>query len=407
MEESALFAVAVAGFAFAIVSRRIEAGPLSAPIVFTGTGIAIGPLGLGLIDVSGGALLEVVATATLALVLFADAASIKFQSAERRNLMRRVTTRLLGLALPLTILAGAVVGKLVFPDLAWAEAFVLALVLAPTDAALSQPVFSAKGLPGPVQNALDAESGLNDGICLPLLLLALAISVEGFDMLSGSAWGRVFLGQLVLAPVYGGAIGFIGARLIATCRSRHEIGETWHSLSILALAGIAFIGSELFGGNGFLSAWTAGLVFGLNSDDEASEPLTRFVAAEGQLLIQASFVLFGAMIVPQIMDPGAALYLLYGILTLTVMRMVPVALVLAGLGLAGTSKTFIGWFGPRGIASILYLVLVVDQEGFTAAGRITDIAAMTILLSILLHGVTATWGVAVYRRWLAKSGREY
>jgi len=407
MEETAIFAVALVGFAFAIVSRRIESGPLSAPIIFTATGIAIGPLGLGLIDVSDSVLLEVVATTTLALVLFEDAASIKFQGAERRSLMRRVTTRLLGLALPVTILAGAIIGKLVFPDLAWAEAFVLALVLAPTDAALSQPVFAAKGLPGPVQNALDAESGLNDGICLPLLLMALAISVEGFDMLSGSAWGRVFLGQLVMAPVYGAVIGFIGARLIATCRSRREIGETWHSLSILALAGIAFVGSELFGGNGFLSAWAAGLVFGLNSDKEASEPLTRFVAAEGQLLIQASFVLFGAMIVPQIMDPGAALYLLYGVLTLTVLRMAPVAVSLAGLGLAAPSKTFIGWFGPRGIPSILYLVLVVDREGFAAAGRITDIAAMTILLSILLHGVTATWGVAAYKKWLAKSGREY
>jgi len=196
MEESAVFAVALVGFAFAVLSRRIEAGPLSAPIIFTATGIAIGPLGLGLIDVSDSALLEVVATTTLALVLFEDAASIKFQGAERRSLMRRVTTRLLGLALPVTILAGAFLGKLVFPDLAWAEAFVLALVLAPTDAALSQPVFSAKGLPGPVQNALDAESGLNDGICLPLLLMALAISVEGFDMLSGSAWGRVFSASL-------------------------------------------------------------------------------------------------------------------------------------------------------------------------------------------------------------------
>ena len=226
-------------------------------------------------------------------------------------------------------------------------------------------------------------------------------------MLSGSAWGRVLLGQLVLAPVFGAAIGFIGARLIATCRSQQTIGETWHSLSILALAAIAFIGSELLGGNGFLSVWAAGLVFGLKSDKVASEPLTRFVAAEGQLLIQASFVLFGAMIVPQIMDPGAALYLLYGVLTLTILRMAPVAASLTGLGLATQSITFIGWFGPRGIPSILYLVLVVDREGFAAAGRITDIAALAILLSILLHGVTATWGVAAYRQWLAKSGRDY
>ena len=130
MEESAVFAVALVGFVFAVLSRRIEAGPLSAPIIFTVTGIAIGPLGLGLIDISDSVLLEVVATTTLALVLFEDAASIKFQGAKRRSLMRRVTARLLGLALPITILAGAVVGKLVFPDLAWAEAFVLALVLA-------------------------------------------------------------------------------------------------------------------------------------------------------------------------------------------------------------------------------------------------------------------------------------
>lgn len=395
MENHAALAVTFALFAlYAFFGRRLEASIFSGPLLFTALGLGFAMAGWAPFVAADRQLVEFLATATLVVVLFRDAANIRFSSVLAQRAIAFTALRLLFMGIPLIIAAGTLAAFAVLPGIGIYTALVLAILLTPTDAALAQPVFLNESLPEVPREAIDAESGLNDGLCLPLLIITLSFATEAPRGLGGHS--LFFVEQIVLGPAIGLAVGILGA-LVTAYADRHDysypVGRT---PVMVVLAGLAYFLSETVGGNGFLAAFMAGLAFGFRLPRDEVERASGFAKTEGSLLIDLTFLLFGAVILPRAVDASPWSALAYAVVSLTLVRMLPVFLVTIGSGQDIRSRLFMGWFGPRGLASVLYLVVVVDRSGFTGAQTVTDIAVYTILLSIVLHGVTAPFAAPIF-----------
>ena len=379
MEPAFLASFALAVVAFGVVSRRMERGVVSPPMAFAGLGIGLGQLGW--LDSVGG-LLAALAQLTLVMVLFTDAARI-----DLAHLRLQLPARLLGIGLPLTVAAGALAAGMLLPGLGLWEVILLGAILAPTDAALGQAVVSNRLVPASVRQGLNVESGLNDGIALPMVLVAIAFASaagEGGDL---GHWVRFAVLQVTLGPLAGVAVGYPGGRTVAWSVRAGWMNEPFQRLSVLGLAGLAFAGAELVGGNGFIAAFVAGLTLG-NTARAVSRHAQEFGEAEGQLLGLVVFLIVGGVMAPAALPYWDWRTTLYALTSLTVVRMAPVALSLARSGLRPATLAFVGWFGPRGLASILYARLVVG-DGLAVSAVIEATVTLTVLLSTLLHGVTA------------------
>ncbi|MCR4266397.1 cation:proton antiporter [Nitratireductor sp. ZSWI3] len=381
---------------YSLVARWLETSVLSGPILFTGVGYVFFSLDAALISPLDNSVVEFLATATLAIILFRDAANIRISNVMAERATALLSARLLFLGIPLTIVAGTLAGLALFPALGFFGALVLAIVLTPTDAALAQPVFGNDGLPEVEREALDVESGLNDGLCLPLLLIALALAAEtrGGDGMTGHA--AFFLKQVVFGPLGGLAVGYAGAVAARYTSARGLSNPAGRTPIMVALAGLAYLAAEQLGGNGFLAAFSAGLAFGWHLPADTVEKASNFAKTEGSILTNLTFLIFGAVMLPRALGSDIGPAVVYAALSLTVVRMVPVFLAMLGTGTTVKARLFAGWFGPRGLASVLYLILVVDQSGFTAAEPVTDIAVFTILLSVILHGVSAPFAQRMF-----------
>lgn len=382
--------------AYSLVSRKLEASILSGPMLFTALGYGFYLFDGNLTATLGNSVVEFLATATLAIILFRDAANIRISSVIAERATALLSARLLFIGIPLTIIAGTLVGMGLFPALGLFGALILAIVLTPTDAALAQPVFGNDGLPEVEREALDVESGLNDGLCLPLLLIALAFAAdtEGGQGMAGHA--TFFVKQVVFGPLAGVVIGFLGALASAFALSRHLSNPIGRTPIMVALAGLAYLAAELCGGNGFLAAFSAGLVFGWRLPAHAVIGMSNFAMTEGSILTNMTFLLFGAAMLPQAFEVPILPSIIYAVLSLTAIRMLPVLFVMLGTKTNLRARLFVGWFGPRGLASVLYLILVVDQSGFDAANAVTEIAVFAILLSVILHGASAPFAKRVF-----------
>ena len=357
------------------------------PIVFTGFGWLIGTGGLGLADIDPShGVIHVIAELTLLLVLFSDAARIDL----RRLLADHdLPLRLLCVGMPLTIIIGALVALWIFPEATWPMVLLVAAMLAPTDAALGQSVVSSPSVPVRIRQALNVESGLNDGIALPLVI-AFAIWA-GAPVEEEAGLGDIFAFaalQLTLGPLVGVAVGYVGARLIDAAITRQWITEPFQGVAILCVALAAFAIAESVGGNGFISAFVAGLFFGSLIRHQCKF-LFEFMESEGHLLTIITFIIFGAVMLPQALQHAVWGTVLLALLFLTLVRMIPVAISVKGLGLSLPSKLFLGWFGPRGIASILFALLILEDYPIPGGEELLACVVITVALSILLHGVTA------------------
>jgi NhaP-type Na+/H+ or K+/H+ antiporter len=382
-------------FVFGLVSRRLEGTILTAPLVFVAAGIILGPAGLGVaefgLDEHTVLLLGEIA---LAIVLFTDAAQTNLSSLRQNEAL---PLRLLGIGMPLTIALGTVVAALVLTDLTIWEAAIVGAVLAPTDAALGQPVVSNPRLPVRMRQALNVEAGLNDGLSVPFLALFLTLAKAEEEHLSASVWIRFALEQVGFGVLIGVGVGLVGGWLVSRASQRGWMNESFQRLALLALAISAWALADQIGGNGFIAAFVGGLVLG-PVVKRVGERLIRFTEAEGQLLSLSVFFIFGALAAGLVQSLSWAI-VLYALLSLTVIRMLPVAISLLGTQLSGVSVLFAGWFGPRGLASIV-LGLIVVEEAPLLAGRdeIELVVTLSVLLSVLLHGVTAAPLSAVYAR---------
>ena len=387
MNTAAFILVACFVFGFGLVSKRLTASPLTPPLVFVGLGVLFGPWGLDWLHlgVEHGAM-HLLAELTLILVLFGDAARIDL-SALRREL--GLPVRLLAIGMPLTILLGALVGKWLFPQLGWLEAAVLGAVLAPTDAALGQAVVSNPAVPTRVRQALNVESGLNDGIVLPVVLVLAALaSMSAETTRSASDWARFAAMQVTLGPLVGIAVAWVGNKLLRWSTAKGWMEPPFERLTGLALALLAFACAEQVGGNGFIAAFVAGMMLGQWTRGRC-EWLYDFLEAEGQLLMLLVFLAFGASFVAPALETASWRDLAYAVLSLTVIRMVPVAIAMIGTGLRFPTVLFLGWFGPRGLASILFGILVLDEADLPHEALIFQLVMLTVLFSVIAHGVSA------------------
>lgn len=393
METVALVAVAI--LVYGLVSARLV--PIvTGPMVFTAIGLALGEAGLGIIDVGadeGG--VRLLAEATLVVLLFTGAISIRLPDLEREIAL---PARLLAIAMPLTIALGAGAAMLLFDGLGIWEAALIGAILAPTDAALGEAVVTDDRVPLRIRQALSTESGLNDGIVLPLvmLFLALAASAEGLE--STGFWIRFIVQQIGFGVLLGALGGAAGGLLIDRASRTGWMSPLFRQLGTLALAVAVFASAELVGGNGFVAAFSAGLVFGQVAREHCPH-VADFAEDEGHLLELLTFLLFGAILVgPAIADLTAAT-LGYAVLSLTVVRMVPVAVGLVGSGLPAGQVAFVSWFGPRGLASILFALVVLEEAELGQTPEILTVVTWTVLLSVIAHGLTATpWAAALGRR---------
>ena len=384
-------------FVWGTVSARLSRADLTAPIVFVAVGALLA--GAGLIDAPAAPeTLKPLVELTLVWLLFSDAARIPVREI-RRDLGRYV--RLLGVGLPLTVLAGWGLASWLFPDLGVWLALLVAAALAPTDAALGVPVVTNTAVPSRVRRLITVESGLNDGIVTPVVMLALAgaASAEGVEGAPGLVEA---LAELVIGAVVGGAAGLVGGWLLRQARRRQWAAEDFAGIAVLALAVTAYAGALVAHGNGFVAAFCGGLAFGASAGRRGASELMLLEQAGG-LVSLLVWLAFGVIAIPIMLDRADMTMLLYAVLSLTVVRMVPVALAAAGSGLDRDTVLFVGWFGPRGLASLVFALLALEELGPGAEGAVSVIG-LTVFLSVLAHGFSAGPLAARYGKAAAARG---
>ncbi len=396
LPEFALLCVLACIFAYSLLSNLIAKTIVTLPMIFMAVGyIAAHPLehlaAPGALDAGKRLLAEI----TLVLVLFSDASHVRFKALRKTF---TIPARMLVVGLPLTIGLGMVVAYTLNPASGLAMALLTAAVLTPTDAALGQTVVASDTVPEHLRQTINVESGLNDGLVLPFVLFGaiLASSVMGAAETDGLALAATL--QVVLGPVIGIAIGWGFAKAMDVAQDRDLIAESAGGVAFLAVAFSAFIGAEIIGGNGFIAAFVAGMVFG-NTYKHDIHFIGEFMEGVGQLLTMAAFLIFGALLLPDGLAHMNWRAVVLALLFLTVVRMVPIWLSLLGTGLPLREKLFLGWFGPRGLASILFTLIMMDEFDFPGEQELLACVSMTVFLSILLHGITA----APLSRWIGKA----
>jgi NhaP-type Na+/H+ or K+/H+ antiporter len=386
---------------YSMVSGRLSGTILTAPLIFIAFGFTLGSGGFNLAAVDvGHSAIHVIAEITLILVLFTDAARIDLNRVRRDH---NLPVRMLTIGLPLTIAAGTFVAAWVFPAFSIWEAALLAALLAPTDAALGQAVIAAKVVPVRIRQAINIESGLNDGIALPAVLLLATLAGAAADTTQASEWIRFGLLQVTMGPLVGIAIGYVGARLLDAAIEHGWSSSAFQGIGILSLAVFTYVVAELIGGNGFIAAFVGGMVFG-HSVRNSCTFLFEFMETEGQLLMLITFLIFGAALLPEAIAHLNPTVFLYAVLSLTVIRMIPIAISLIGTGLRSPSYLFLGWFGPRGLASILFVLLILEDSDVPHHDELLSVTVITVALSALLHGISAAPFARLYGRMASSMG---
>ena len=378
--------IALFTLVYSSVAGAVERTWVSGPIVFTCFGLLVGPLGLDLLSwETDGETIRSLAEVTLAMVLFTDAAGADMSVLKKTA---GLPARLLLIGLPLTIVLGFGVGVLLVDSLSLFTIALLATMLAPTDAALGKAVVTNESVPDNIRQGLNVESGLNDGICVPILFVFLALALDK----AGDAGPWTLAIKLVVEEIgIGLAVGLLltlaAAKLLKTALRRKWLTPTWIQIPVVALALSCFAVAQLLGGSGFIAAFSGGLLFGALAKTERDEFL---LAAEGtgDTLALITWVIFGSAVVGQAIGHFSWLILIYALLSLTVIRMLPVFVALAGSGISTKGKLFIGWFGPRGLASIVFAVIVLDSK-LPNADLVAMTVTCTIILSIIAHGISA------------------
>jgi NhaP-type Na+/H+ or K+/H+ antiporter len=322
---------------------------------------------------------------TLAVVLFTDSANADLKVLRR---FEAIPVRLLLIGLPLTILLGFGIGAVLFRDLGLFEIAVLATMLAPTDAALGKAVVTNKSVPNSVRQSLNVESGLNDGICVPVLLLFLALA-------GGESSGWQALGLAAILPLQaigigaavGLGLGIFGSRLLLVAYHRGWTSGSWLQFPVVALALLCFALAQWLGGSGFIASFVGGMVFGALIPRH-KEVVLEAAEGTGDALAMLTWFTFGTLLTVHPYQHLDWRVIVYAVASLTIIRMLPVFVSVAGRGLRTDTKLFLGWFGPRGLASLVFAVMVINHR-LPNGNVLVATTTCTILLSIIAHGLSA------------------
>ena len=395
MDTWALATVAFLLLLFAALSHRLKRSYVTLAIFFTSTGLLAGPV-LGLLDLKlGSEPIKLLAEATLTLVLFSDASRISIPALRREF---SVPARLLGLGLPMTIAAGTVAGAVILPEVSLVEALVLAVILACTDAALGQAVVTDRRIPSRIRQGLNVESGLNDGLCVPLFFIALAIAEADEGALSARGALELVAEEIGWGLVGGISAGALGAVALRTAQRRGLAEAHWLQILTAATALLAAGIAHGLGGSIFIAAFVGGFVFGAVRRDVGGE-VGYLVDQGGEVLNAVTFLMFGAVILGPVIDDLGWEALLYAVVSLTVVRMLPVALAMLGTRARPPTIAFLGWFGPRGLASIVFAVILVEESALPHQETLLLAVVATVGLSVYAHGLSALPLTERYVAW--------
>ena len=382
--ELAIFALFI--FFYSLVAGRLERAATSGPIVFVVAGLLMGPLGLGWFDGDVSRTeLRVLADLTLALILFIDAANADLAILRRQF---RIPSRMLIFGLPGVIFLGTITAALLFDTLSLFEAGILGTMLAATDAALGKAVVTNKAVPTHVREGLNIESGLNDGLCVPILFVFISLALG-----SGTEGGSTMLAiklviqELGIGLVVGVGLTAVGTWALRWCWNKGWVTEIWKQVTVVALSIACFSVAQSLHGSGYIAAFTGGLFFGFKAK-EATHRLVLAAEGIGETLAMMTWFIFGAAVIGQSVQHFTWEILVYAILSLTVIRMLPIFLSLSGTGESTASKLFLAWFGPRGLASIVFAIIVLNK-GITGGKFVAMIAGLTVFFSLVAHGVSA------------------
>ncbi len=383
-------------FLYSLVSGRLERTIITAPIVFTAVGMLMVLLLPELRYRQGNLELFLrIAEVGLVLLLFTDASRIDLRLL---NNIRILPARLLSTGMLLTILAGAIGAKVLFPQLSIWEAGILASILAPTDAGLGQVIVSSPRVPTKIRQALNVEAGLNDGLSVPFLLFFLALAGNGSNGHAATLM-RFIVEQLGLGTLIGAGAGLAGGWVLGLAHRKKWMAESWQPLGVVALPLLCAMMAEAVGASMFIAAFAAGLAVQAGFK-EAGEHSVEFTEQWGQLLNLSVFFLFGVL-VARAWGQFHPAHVLYAILSLTAVRMLPVAIALIGTRMSRATVLFMGWFGPRGLASIVLGLIFLRETPQSEDSTIRLVVMATVLLSIFAHGLTAKPGMELYALQIA------
>jgi sodium/hydrogen antiporter len=388
---------------WAVFSAPLDRRGITSALVFSVAGLVLGASVLGWIDISPESeAFERLTEIALVLLLFGDASRLDLRSLRGGF---GWPSRLLFIGLPLTMLAGIGVGMLTFPGMALASVVLLSTMLVSTDAALGQKVVTDPAVPARVRQALDVESGLNDGLAVPFFLVALEIANADLETLPAAALVGNMAAQIGWGLTGGLVAGVAGGLLFRVADRRGWIGADWRQIVPLAAALAAYAIALTLGGSGFIAAFVGGMAFGSFSGARGST-ITLLTEESGGFLAAVVWIGFGSVMLTLAIPYLTWQVLLYALLSLTVVRMLPVAIAFAGQRVGLPTVAFIGWFGPRGLASLVFVLLAVER-GIPDSEVVLTTVLVTVALSVILHGLTSVPFVALYRRWYEGHAAEH
>ncbi len=381
-----LFGGLLAGVA--ALSGLMKGTVLSASVLSVGLGIGLAAAGVVHVDAGSESIVELIELA-LVLTLFSDGMFV-----ERELLARHWSpvARALAIAMPITMLLLALAGKLLFPELSWAEAFLLGAVLSATDPVVTSAVVTSKLVPESVRHTLNLESGLNDGLALPFVLFFLVLASPGGNAATEAA---KLVGQAGVGALIGLGLGAFGGRL------HHHLpggGMTprYEGIYAIGFALVAFGLAEVTWANGLIAAFVCGIAMAA-TEREVPEGFVEFAENTSAILQVLTFFVFGALIVATGFHHSIPPLILFVVLALFLARPVAVMLSFLRTGIPRPEKLFMAWFGPKGVASMLFALLVLKSD-VADAGLIFDVASIVIIASITAHGLTDTVGA----KWMAR-----
>jgi NhaP-type Na+/H+ or K+/H+ antiporter len=385
---------------YVLLARRLRCSIISGPMLFTAVGFAL--VATGLIESPTGDVAEPIKVEielTLALVLFSDAMSTNVRSWRDDGVL---PARLLLIAMPLVVLSGTVVAMPILADLDLVGAALVATMLAPTDATLGKPVVADARVPVRIRESLDIESGLNDGLALPLLLFFIAIA----EAEEGANLFNLLLQSIGIALVVGVVAAWGFARLVTFSSERGWMSPIGRQIGVVALAVFAFALTEELGASGFIATFVGGLVFG-RLVLEVHPDIGGFSEDVAELGTMVAYLVFGGMILEFFVDQFTWAILVYAVLSLTVVRMLPVAVSMIGTPLRVPTLLYLGWFGPRGLASLVFAAIVIQDSEVTETDPIISVVVLTVGLSIVVHGVSAYPGASAYADWYERQHDDH
>jgi NhaP-type Na+/H+ or K+/H+ antiporter len=385
-------------FAYSLMSHRIESSMITAPMIFVAIGMLVSPEGFDIIPLGAeNELILVFAEIALVLILFSDAARIDISTLKGN---RNFPSRLLGIGLPLTIFLGAVIAILFFTDLSLPEAALIGVILAPTDAGLGQVIVNSPKVPARIRQALNVESGLNDGGAIPFFAFFLVLSTAEEAHIPASQWVVFAFEQIGYGVLVGLIVGLAGAYLVNKAIDKGLMRGRFQWIGFLALAVISYVVAIAIGGSGFIAAFVGGFATTLTGRG-VGDSIIEFTSTWGEVFSLVVFFVFG-MIAASLLSGITTAIIVYAVLSLTLIRILPVAVSLIKTGLKPNSILFMGWFGPRGLASIVLLLITLNEApDLPGLQTIAVAVTITVLISVFAHGISANPAISWYAKKIA------